>query len=456
MSQRAARIIIEGVEQLTNKATSAQIESARQELLLIAQEVARADTGNVRVHSEFAFISCSCGKVHKVKNPGRNATLECETTQKRLTYQWRIGKNHNLRGVEGNHVLSGKTISIGRHPDSVLQLPSTWVSRHHCALNKTDSGYEIRDLGSSNGTYVNEIRLPQNVPVPLRAGDLIRLAGIYYRYIGPNVINGYEIQSMVASGALGRVFKGWDARESRKVAIKISPLVADDEKIRRRLEQGFRLHASLSHKHILQVLWFGVDAGETVIVMEYVDGGMDLEKHIQSFDGNARFKEAVRTMRQILRGMQHYAEAKIVHRDIKPGNILVDRSGNCKISGFSICYQQPEDPLIAPTVSLGTPGYMSPEAFKTNRVDIKSDLYALGATYFRVLTGKSFNKGDNLQDIARNLAGVEDQRAKIKQLLPDCPEGLVEVLRKLTDKESANRYKSPEEVITALNEIEFR
>jgi serine/threonine-protein kinase len=208
----------------------------------------------------------------------------------------------------------------------------------------------------------------------------------------------YEIRAVLAHGATGAVYEAWDSDANRKVVIKtielggeapadgVSPEAqrADLHGRLERFRREARITKGLQHPNILAVYDYGETEALAYTVLEYVDG-MTLEARLQTAPAFSA-DDTVQIIADVLAALQYCHDRGIVHRDVKPASIVLTRRGTAKLTDFSLAYVQGKDLDQAGAV-LGTPGYMSPEQFLGQPVDARSDIYATGATLFRMLTG---------------------------------------------------------------------
>jgi len=199
----------------------------------------------------------------------------------------------------------------------------------------------------------------------------------------------YEIRRTLGRGAMGVVYEGWDPAIARKVAIKTVALASEEDAEAReglaRFQREAQAAGRLQHPNIVGVFDYGETATLAYIVMEFVDG----ESLKAVLDRGERFPlaETVRILEELLNGLGFSHERGVVHRDIKPANIMLTRSGGVKIADFGIARIESSSMTQAGTV-LGTPAYMSPEQFKGEPVDARTDIYSTGVVLYQLLTGE--------------------------------------------------------------------
>ena len=277
------------------------------------------------------------------------------------------------------------------------------------------------------------------------------------RYKRFQIAGKYRLLELLGVGGMGAVYLCEHEFMKRLVAVKVLPVdkISSDPTALDRFYREARAVAALDHPNIVRA--FDIDKFETVhfLVMEYVDGNSLQEivpKYTQrqmQFD----FIRAAHAVAQAAAGIQHASDLGIVHRDIKPGNLLLDRRGCIKVldMGLARFFDHRNDNLTArldDKCVLGTADYLAPEQATNNTVDVRADLYGLGGTLYFMLTGRSpFPDGS----VAQKLVAHQTQKPKpVKQFRGDVPPGLLAVLDKLMMKNPADRFQNPLELMAAL------
>jgi serine/threonine protein kinase len=266
-------------------------------------------------------------------------------------------------------------------------------------------------------------------------------------------IGKYKVLERLGAGGMGSVYLCEHKLMRRRVAVKVLPTAkAEDPSSLERFYREARAVAALDHPNIVRAYDIDQDDNLHFLVMEYVDGSslQEIGKKIGQFD----VLRACHYIYQAALGLQHAHEtAGLVHRDIKPGNILVDRSGVVKIldMGLARFFHDEEDILTKKYDEnvLGTADYLAPEqALDSHGVDIRADIYSLGASFYFCLTGKTpFSEGT----VAQKLIWHQTRQPKpIRSLRPEVPEEVVAVVDKMMAKEAGQRYQSPKGVMEAL------
>jgi serine/threonine protein kinase len=266
-------------------------------------------------------------------------------------------------------------------------------------------------------------------------------------------IGKYKVLERLGAGGMGSVYLCEHIMMRRRVAVKVlPPAKANDSSCLERFYREARAVAALDHPNIVRA--YDIDQDETLhfLVMEHVDGS-SLQEIIKR-TGGMDVTRTAHYVRQAALGLQHaHDTAGLVHRDIKPGNILVDRNGIVKIldMGLARFFHDEEDVLTRKYDEnvLGTADYLAPEqALDSHSVDIRADIYSLGGTFYFCLTGRTpFAEGT----VAQKLIWHQTRQPRpIRNLRPEVPEGIVAIIDKMMAKDAAQRYQSPQEVAEAL------
>jgi eukaryotic-like serine/threonine-protein kinase len=253
----------------------------------------------------------------------------------------------------------------------------------------------------------------------------------------------YEIDSLLGQGGMARVFKGADRVLDRTVAIKVlSPQFADDEQFVSRFRREAQAAAGLNHPNIVSVYDTGDQSDVHFIVMEYIEG-RTLRDVIRG-EGPLLPERAAEIGEAVARALSTAHQAGLVHRDIKPGNIMLTRDGEVKVMDFGIARTSTGDTLTQTAAVLGTASYLSPEQAQGHSVDARSDLYSLGCVLYEMLTGRAPFTGDSPVAIAYK--HVREDPLPPSHLNPDVPPTLDAVVLKCMAKNPANRYETAEEL----------
>ncbi len=267
----------------------------------------------------------------------------------------------------------------------------------------------------------------------------------------PEKIGIYEIKSELGRGGMATVYRGYDPRFEREVAVKVLPheLLHADPQFRLRFEREAKIVAQLEHSAIVPVYDVGEADGQPYFVMRYMNGG-SLAERIKA--GVFTMDEAILILGAIAPGLDEAHSKGIVHRDIKPSNILFDKRGNPYISDFGIAkLSQAQAGNVTGSAIIGTPAYMAPEQAQGTEVDGRADIYALGIILFEMLTGKQPYEADTPMAVA--IKHITDPVPRIRQSNPKLPEGMETIIQKAMAKNRDDRFTTAVEMTNALREV---
>ncbi len=262
----------------------------------------------------------------------------------------------------------------------------------------------------------------------------------------------YQIVEPLGEGGMAAVYKAFQPSMERYVAVKVLPRhMAMSEEFITRFKLEARLLAQLQHPHILSVFDYGESEGYTYIVMPYVQGGTLADLMKKRRFNLAEIREIVTQIGSAL----GYAHARgMVHRDVKPSNVLVDESGNCMLTDFGLARMiESTSNLTSTGAMIGTPAYMSPEQGVGKQLDGRSDIYSLGIIFFELLTGRVPYTAET--PVAIVFKHIQDPLPSVQKINPDLPVEVELVLYKVLAKNPEDRYQTAEEFIRALQQIEI-
>lgn len=269
--------------------------------------------------------------------------------------------------------------------------------------------------------------------------------------IGTVLGDRYELLEEIGKGGMAYVYKARCVLLNRIVAVKIlrDDLESGDEFLKR-FNVEAQSAASLTHQNIVSIFDVGVDKGKHYIVMEYIDG-ITLKEYIET-KGNLEYEEALDIAYQISDALQAAHEKNIVHRDIKPHNILITDDGDAKVTDFGIARSTTTNTISEGTDILGSVHYISPEQARGEVVDNRSDLYSLGIVMYEMITGQVPFDSDTPVAVAMMQI---DESPKDIELEYDLPEGVRHIIFKSISKDASLRYQSALDMKTdILNIIE--
>jgi serine/threonine protein kinase len=275
------------------------------------------------------------------------------------------------------------------------------------------------------------------------------------RWRGFIISDKYRLLERLGAGGMGAVYLCEHILMGRRVALKLLPPdQAGDAAALERFRREGRAAARLDHPNIVRAHDIDREDKLHFIVLEFVDG-CNLHDFVRK-NGTLTPARAAHYIRQAALGLQHAHEAGLVHRDIKPGNLLLDRQGTVKLldMGLARFFHEDTGAFVKEFEAgyiIGTADYVAPEQIIDSRVDIRADIYSLGGTLYYLLVGRSpFQDGTTPQKMIWHQVR---QPKSLRVARPDVPEGLVQIIDKMMAKEPARRYQTPAEVAAALEEF---
>lgn len=270
------------------------------------------------------------------------------------------------------------------------------------------------------------------------------------KYIGKKLDGRYEVQELIGIGGMANVYKAHDLIEDRTVAVKIlrEEFLSNEEFIRR-FKNESKAIAVLSHPNIVKV--YDVSFSETIhsIVMEYING-ITLKEYIEQ-QKRISGKEAVHFVVQILRAIQHAHDRGIIHRDIKPQNIMLLQDGTIKVTDFGIARFARSETKTITDKAIGSVHYISPEQAYGKPVDGRSDIYSIGVMLFEMLTGTLPFDADSAVSVA--LKQIQLDPTRPRDINPDISLGLEQITLRAMQKDITKRYQSAAEMLRDIDEF---
>lgn len=267
----------------------------------------------------------------------------------------------------------------------------------------------------------------------------------------PEKIGRYEIKSELGRGGMATVYRGYDPRFEREVAVKVLPpeLLHADPQFRARFEREAKIIAQLEHPSIVPVYDVGEENNQPYFVMRFMNGG-SLSERIKA--GIMSVGEAAKILDQIAPGLDEAHAKGFVHRDLKPSNILFDVKGSPYISDFGIAkITQGQSGTMTGSGIIGTPAYMAPEQATGDQVDGRADIYAVGIILFEMLTGKQPYEADTPMAVA--IKHVTDPVPRILTVNPNLPADMDLIIQKAMAKNRDERFFTAVELVQTLKEL---
>jgi tRNA A-37 threonylcarbamoyl transferase component Bud32 len=269
------------------------------------------------------------------------------------------------------------------------------------------------------------------------------------------VINKYRIDAKLGEGGMGIVYKAWDMVLERPVALKMMhPSLAQDEKFLQRFRAEAKVLAQLENSHIVTVFNLQETESGLFIVMQFVEGVTLAEKIQQS--GPLPYIEAIAIVKQLLESLRHAHQAGVIHRDVKPGNVMITPAGIVKIMDFGLAKVQHGSIFTLSKITGGTLHYMPPEQLRNlANVDRRSDIYSTGMTLYEMLAGRlPFERTEDIYALSKII--VEGKHLPPDRYHAAVPKDLAKIVMRAITREPKRRYQKAEEMLEAIESFEVR
>lgn len=368
------------------------------------------------------------------------------------------------KGFEKGKVITfggAQSILIGRELSANLCLSDPLASRQHAKLERRGADFFLVDLNSRNGTMLNGRPIHEHI---LHIGDCIQIGETMISFLADEVdgkrdalvgqtIKGYRIIERVGRGGMGTVYKAEQLSLRRTVALKIlSPELVKDKSFIHLFIQEARAAAQLNHPNIVQVYDTDHEGDTFYFSMEFVPHGS-----VQDLLARDKFLSpgrAVSILTHAARGLEYAERKKIVHRDIKPDNLFIGEDGVVKIGDLGLARSVTEQPLVGKEGTIfGTPHFIAPEQALGKQVDHRADIYALGATAYRMLAGTTPYSGTTIREII--LKKIKEPPPPLKSLAPAVPDSLARLVERMMNKNPEERPQSATDLLGELEKISF-
>ena len=266
--------------------------------------------------------------------------------------------------------------------------------------------------------------------------------------IGKRLDGRYSIEGLVGVGGMANVYRGTDLKTGNRIAVKVlKEEFLDNEELVRRFKNESKAISILSHPNIVKVYDVSVTDKLQYIVMEYVDG-ITLKEYLKQRGGALTWKEVVHFATQVLSALQHAHSKGIIHRDVKPQNIMLLADGSIKMMDFGIARFSRAQSQTVSDKAIGSVHYISPEQAKGERTDARTDIYSVGVMLYEMLSGRLPFDGDGAVSIA-----IMQISEKPKPLAEIAPAGLRQITEKAMEKDPDKRYQSAQEMLDAIEEF---
>jgi serine/threonine-protein kinase len=277
------------------------------------------------------------------------------------------------------------------------------------------------------------------------------LAPIKELTIGGTFADRFQVIEELGKGGMGEVYKAFDKKVKEKVALKLlNPEIATDEKVIERFRNELKYARKISHRNVCRMYDLSEEEGTQYITMEYVPGE-DLKGTIRRV-GQLSIGKAISITKQVCEGLAEAHRLGVVHRDLKPQNIMVDREGNARIMDFGVARSVKAKGITGAGVMIGTPDYMSPEQVEGKEIDQRSDIYALGGILYEMVIGEVPFEGDTPLSII--VKHKSEAPPNPKEVNPQIPDDLSRMILKCLEKDKARRYQKADDILSELIKIE--
>ncbi len=346
---------------------------------------------------------------------------------------------------------------FGRDSSAALQLHDTMSSRLHFRIEHKDDGYWLLDLDSMNGTLVNG--QPAN-EIKLNFGDLIKVGETLFSFLSDDAsagsltgqrIAGYRIMERIGRGGMGTVYKAEQIDLQRIVALKVlSEENSSDREFIELFVHEARAAAKLNHPNVVQVYDVKHQGNLYFFSMEFVSGGSVQEELNKS--RKIPVDQAVNMILDAARGLDYAHSKTIIHRDIKPDNLMISESGSVKIGDLGLARRV--DEKVGPDEEhsvIGTPHYIAPEQVLGKPADFRSDIYALGATLYRILSGTTPFTAASVRDLVNKK--VREDPQPLHEVVPEAPRRLADLVHRMMARDPGQRCQTVGEIVAELERI---
>lgn len=352
---------------------------------------------------------------------------------------------------------TGRTLTVGRDARCQFQIDDGLASRQHFQVKEHNGSVYVRDLGSQNGTQLNDRSIEK--PTPITDGDKIQAGETIFTFQNRDapegkderIIGGYRLVERLGRGGMGVVYKAVQLSLDREVALKIlSPKLSADQTFVKLFFEEARAAGALNHPNIVAVYDVASEGDLNFISMELMEEGSveDLLRREKVLDAET----AVSVMIDAARGLQYAEGKRIVHRDIKPDNLMINEDGHVKIADLGLAKSTLDGGAGGEEGILGTPHFIAPEQAQGKPVDTRADMYSLGAASYRIVTGSTPFQGSTAKEIV--LKQIQEEPRPVREVNPEVPDDLAEIIERLMEKDPEDRYATAAELIEDLEQVQ--
>lgn len=374
-----------------------------------------------------------------------------QSKQHRFLLTIRIGIHLGDVVTKGND-LYGDGVNVAARIEPIAPPGGICVSQAIYSVISSHSKFEFVPLGKRSLKNIRQMHNLYLVKTGYEMEKTPKHGGGESVLVG-QVIDNYEIVKVLGYGGMGTVFKAIDQNLEKEVALKLmDPRLSNDKEFINRFRTEGKSQALLQHPNIVAVHTMrGTDLG-MFLIMEYVEGET-LARKIQS-GGSIPWKEALPIFKQLISAIEHAHSKGVIHRDIKPNNVILDVTGRVKITDFGLARVQHDFGLTKTGYSGGTFVYSAPEQIRDfKKADNRSDIYSIGMTFYEVLAGKlPFDPTES--NLTIQLKILEGKITPLEQMNPSLPQQLVRIVKRAINKDPDKRYQSAGAMLAALDEFE--
>lgn len=345
---------------------------------------------------------------------------------------------------------------VGRDSEvSQVAIADSQASRAHCSVELEGDGVFVEDMGSRNGTWLNGQKVTRG---RVYHGDVVRIGRTHLTFeIGDNPpidpligqrLGGFEVQEVIGRGRYGTVFKGLQVALGRAVAVKVlaEEYRSDPDSVQAFLAEARRA-GRLNHPNLVQVHDVCQVGDNYLLIMELMSGSTaDTLRDRGVFDEPT----TLRVLQHVARALGYAESQRLVHRDVKPDNILFNEEGAYKLADLGIAAPIAENGVATQERIFGSPHYVAPEQARGGAIDGRADLYALGATAFHLLTNKTLFTGTNRQVV---VAHISTPPPDLGKLAPQISDELVDLVMELLEKDPEDRPENANEVVERIEAL---
>ncbi|MCG3133645.1 MAG: Serine/threonine-protein kinase PknD [Planctomycetes bacterium] len=360
-------------------------------------------------------------------------------------------------------ISAGTEFVVGRDPDTVQAVISdVAASRRHFSISQKDGRWVLADLQSRNGTYLNETAVDGETPLAI--GDRIQVGETVFSFLeeekaegkgglAGKEIGGYEILTRIGRGGMGTVYKARQKSLNRLVALKfLSPKLGSNPAFVNQFYAEARAAGQLNHPNVVQVFDVGQLAGLYYFSMEFMEGGAVQDLLTKSENSRLTWDQALPILMDAARGLAFAEKRGIIHRDIKPDNLMLTVENKVKIGDLGLA-KSAEDKGSGETGIFGTPHFIAPEQAQGKDVTHAADIYSLGASFYRIVSGRTAFSGKTVKEILK--AQINEPHKPLVQEIEGFPPDLAAIVDKMMAKKVEDRYQSASKLIEDLEAFQL-